>query len=142
MDSLTRVSQALPDAPLPSMLRVALASRPALAPPRRADAAPLRRAAVAAPARASPRRALGPTAAAPRQRGEAPLERLSLSLRSLAAPVVRASTPQKVLVSSLGASAALLLLRWRAVLGAIAQPALALAAVGWVLAHERHDLRH
>jgi hypothetical protein len=103
------------------MLRVAHASRPALAAPRRTRAA--RRITVAA--------------AQPRRRGEPPMQRLALSLRTLTDPVARASTPQKVLVTSLGASAALLVLRWRAVLSAIAQPALALAAVGWVLAHER-----
>jgi len=69
------------------------------------------------------------------------MQRLALSLRTLTDPVARASTPQKVLVTSLGASAALLVLRWRAVLSAIAQPALALAAVGWVLAHERRAPR-
>ena len=106
------------------MLRVAHASRPLLAAPRRARA---RRAAVAAVQR---------RATDQRRVSEPPLHRLALRLTTLAAPVVRASTPQKVLVTSLGASAALLLLRWRAVLGAITPPALAVAAVGWVLAHE------
>ena len=106
------------------MLRVAHAPRPPLAAPRRARA---RRAAVSAVQRRAPdeRRSIEP-----------PLQHLALRLHTLAAPVVRASTPQKVLVTSLGASAALLLLRWRSVLGAIASPALAVAAVGWVLAHE------
>ena len=106
------------------MLRVAHASRPLLAAPRRARA---RRATVAAVQR---------RATDVRRSSEPPLHRLALRLTTLAAPVVRASTPQKVLVTSLGASAALLLLRWRAVLGAITPPALAVAAVGWVLAHE------
>jgi hypothetical protein len=49
----------------------------------------------------------------------------------------RTSTPQRMLYSAAGGMLFLLIIRWHAILRAATPPALALAATGWVLAHDR-----
>ncbi len=116
----------------------------ALAPTRPAAPRALRCAPFAAVRAATPlpprKRPLQPSLLRPRRfspRAAALRTRLESSLQMLPALLRSTTIPQRTLAGALSGAGILFILRFHAILRAATPPALALAAAGWVMAHER-----